>query len=647
MNSPGPIVHREPQDTSRQTTNDDTHTKSKQSDLDLNQGNVGGVQQQEGKEGLGQKLASFHKASLSTPASHGGNSQTADSYYYPPAEFRSLVLEELRGNCLEWDITRVRIVSASLYPPSSGECCIRFGLQGELGRFTGSHVLTLHPPAPKLPTNKRRLFPRFPGNKRGQKVEGLGCPTHEKSDQLKLGIPQPDGGSNELLPNPPDAATPDYSSPTSEGRTSAESLVWIPPQAQTADTTEQTHFLKSKPSITKSTPSIHRLLSPDESNHPSRHGDDPTGAPNHGTAAVESLTTCSGMNILPNDGSANTVSHIGCSTPPPMHSPNELSRAYTPAALTQSNCDLTTAARATDKEFPDMGVVVNFPPSPSSAKPPDTASIKANRRISCLHADGSVLAARSAPTAQAPPKRHRVSSILPSSTDSSSNPVGDYSPVTAPFKSQVPPKWQVTGIATGAFRVCARTVLDFKANVGAKPRTGCFHIADTSQADKYSSPVQDNTTGEELLMGDKLITLEDVVVLASTIAFRASRHIRAVHSTENWFLDAMWNGLHLVTGSANPEGIDGAIAELLGDVMSRFRDEITKFRREVSQIREAEDPDGKKRQELQEEIQQRIDECNKEIDAKIKATDALAKENRELELEKRRLQEMMQLEGKS
>ncbi|KAG8703780.1 hypothetical protein FRC08_002634 [Ceratobasidium sp. 394] len=631
MNSPGPIVPRQPQNTSRQTTNDDTHTKSKQSDLHLNQGNVGEVQQQAGKKGLGQKLANFRKASSSTLASHGGNNQTADSYYYPPAEFRSLVLEELRGNCLEWDISRVRIVSASLYRPSSGEYCIRFGLQGELGRFTDSHVLTLHPPAPKLPTNKRRLFPRIPGNKRGQNVEGPNSPTDEKSDQLKLSIPQPDGGSNELLPNPPDAATPDCSSPTSRGRTSAESLVLILPPAQTADATEQTRS----------------LLSPDEPNNPPRHGDVPTSVLSHDTTAVESLTTRSGMNILPNDGSANTVSHIGRSTPPPMHSPNELSRAYTPAALTQSNRDLTTAARATDKEFSDMAVVTNVPISPSSAKPPDTALTKANRRISCLHADDSVLAARRAPTAQAPPKRHRVSSILPSSTDSSSNPVGDYSLVTAPFKPQVPPKWQVTGIATGAFRVCARTVLDFKANVGAKPRTGCFHIADTSQGDKCSSPVQANTTEEELLMGDKPITLEDVVVLASTIASRASRHIRAVHSAENWFLDAMWNGLHLVTGSANPEGIDGAIAELLGDVMSRFRDEITKFRREVSQIREAEDPDGKKRQELQVEMQQRIDKFNKEIEAKIKATDALAKENQELELEKRRLQEMMQLEGKS
>ncbi|KAG9090310.1 hypothetical protein FRC06_001129 [Ceratobasidium sp. 370] len=662
MSNSDSIIQSRPENTSGQTANDATHTKSEKSHLDLNQENVEGVQQQAGKKKLGRKLPSLRKASTPSSSSQGHEkNQTADPYY-PPAEFRSLVLEELKGNSLEWDISRVRIVSATFYRHSSGECSIRLGLKGELGRFNSSHVLTLHPPAPKVPTNKRRLLPKIPGTKSAKKVEGLSSPVHEKtnaSDGLKPSAPQPDGDSNELLPNnaPSGTATPDCASAIS-GRTGfhsadSESLVVIPPQAQTAGPTEQARLLKSKSSTTKSTPSIHRLLSPDEPNNTSHgDGDVPTGAPNHCTVSTECPTARDGMNILPNAGSAKTASHVERNISPPTRPPNSFPQTYTPTALTQSNRDIATSAQASNGGLSNVAAPIDFPTDSSSAKPSDAALVRTNRRVSYLHTDDSALAPRSALPAQVSPKRRRADSMVPNSIDPNSTPaIGSYTLVTAPFKPQVPVKQQVTGIATGAFRVCARTVLDLKANVGAKPRTGCFHITDACETDGCPSPVQDNTMAKELIMGDKPITLEDVVVLASTIASRAARHTRAVHS-EHWFLDAMWKGLHLITGSRqaypdHPEGVDAVISELLDDVMLRFRGEITKIRREISQIREADDPRGERRQEMQTKMQQQIDQFNKEIDAKIKATDAIAKENRELELEKRRLQEMIQSEGKA
>ncbi|KAG8743144.1 hypothetical protein FRC10_000361 [Ceratobasidium sp. 414] len=656
MNNPDSIVQSRPQNTSKQTANDVTRTKNKQGDADLNQENmVGGVQEQAGKKKSIRERINLRKASSPSSATHDCNTNpTADSYY-PPAEFRSLVLAELRHNCLEWDISRVRIVSATFHRNNSGECYIRLGLTGELGRFNDSHVLTLHAPVVNVPTNKRRLLPRIPGTKNAQKAEGPGSPTSEKvntSDRLKSSIPQPDDASNELLPGngPSDTAALDCTSAISSraGPHSVESLVLI----QTAGPTEQTRLLKSKASTTKSTPSIHGLLSHDEHNSSSHGGGDiATGTP---TMPTERPTARDGMNILPNDGSAKAASHVEHSAPPPMRLPNSSSQAYTPTALTQSNRDnIATSTQASNKGFSDTTALIYFPADSASAKPSDATHVKVNRRISYTHTDGGALAPHGAPAAQASAKRHRANSVAPNNTDSNPNSIiGGYSLITAPLGAQVAGKRQaVAGIATGAFRVCARTVLDLKANVGAKPRTGCFHIMDACQADKCLSPIQDDTVTKELPMGDQPITLEDVVVLASTLASRASRHTRAVQS-ENWFLDAMWKGLHLITGSRPtypnyPEVVDAALTELLDDVMSRFRRKITKFRREISQIREEEDPRGEKRQKLQAEMQHQIDKINKEIEEKILATDTFAKENRELESEMRRLQELMQSEGKA
>ncbi|KAG9121151.1 hypothetical protein FRC07_003019 [Ceratobasidium sp. 392] len=425
---------------------------------------------------------------------------------------------------------------------------------------------------------------------------------------------------------------------------SADSPVLISPHVgQTVPLTETT-----RPSTTKSTPPLNLILSPAGTS---------TSGPNHGrnyVSPTETPTTRDGMNVLPDDFPAQVSPYSAQKISLCTRPPDNISAAYSPAVLAPSNRNVAAINSSAGKQHSDRSAFISSAnPLPGQFR--DQTPTLPDAHIPYAPADDRALASRSVTSASGPLKRGRSNTTGPNNIDVLSKQThGELGLVIAPLLHGPPRntvKQQMADVATGAFRACTRTAVDLKANVGPKPRTGYFHITDTELGNTCLSPLtQEVITTKVLPKGDRLITLEDVAVLASTIASRASRHSRVIRS-ENWFLDAMWEGFHIIIGGRQtdpdrPEAVDAGIKELLEDVMSRFPGEVTKFRRQISQIREREDPRGEKRQELQKKMQQQIDQINKEVGEKIVATNALAKENEALESEMRRLKEEMQLEAR-
>ncbi|KAG9121612.1 hypothetical protein FRC07_002365 [Ceratobasidium sp. 392] len=597
--------------------------------------------QQARKKRSNKGLLNRGKAWSSAPVDdHNTRDYQISNHSYSPAEFRALVLEELEDNCLEWDVSRVRVVSATFYGYSSGVCSIRLDLQGELGRFSHSRVLALHPPPPRDSANKRRLIPEIPRTKRNQMTEGLDSASHgttNASGQSKHDISQ----SADLLPHatpsdPMNSECASAVSSTTEFQSADSPVLMSPHVGQTVPLTETT-----RPSTTKSTPPLDLILSPAGTS---------TSGPNHGrdyVSPTETPTTRDGMNVLPDDFPAQVSPYSAQKISLCTRPPDNISAAYSPAVLAPSNRNVAAFNSSPGKLHSDWLAPI------SSANPllgqfRDQPPTPPDFHIPYDPADDRALAPRSVTSASGLLKRGRSSSTGPNNIDVLSKQThGELGLVIVPLLRGPPRntvKQQMAGVATGAFRVWTRTAVDLKENVGRKPRTGYFRITDTELGNTCLSPLtREVTTTMVLPKGDRLITLEDVAILAFTIASRASRHSRVIRS-ENWFLDAMWEGFHLIIGSRqtdpdHPDAVDAGIKELLEDVMSRFPGEVIRFRRQISQIREREDPRGAKRQELQKMMWQLVDQAGKEIREKIKSNDALAKENEALASDIKRLKE--------
>ncbi|KAG8794516.1 hypothetical protein FRC12_023923 [Ceratobasidium sp. 428] len=661
MSNSEPLAHNHIRGAYKQNCGDADDTGVNKVDRLPNQEGAGSTQRQTRKRTSNRGLFGLRKAQSTVSSDRvDGSPQTAD-HFYTPAEFHAMVLGEFKINCLESDISRVRIVSATFYRYGSGASSIRLELQGDLGRFTRSHVLTLHPSPPSDPVRTRRLGFKLPGTKNTQRAQVLDSATYATvgaSDQGASHPSDPEVGELFSNGNPSDARFSDntsINSSTAEFQSVASSPVLISPTIQTFYLTDDTLPTQSKPSAA-------RFVSPhnpspalnDPSVTPCGHGSVITSQPGcsrHHMGSADHLTARGGMDILPNNTPTKATSRDAYNTISPSHPANSSPDTYYPTVLAPSNRNAASITRASDKPVP-----TGFLTSSPSTKSPDVAHTRSDPRTNRTNStDDYGLATRNLLAAPLSAKRGRSNSVGPNNIGvlASQNTGADISLVVAPLLK--PPrstvKQQMTGAATGAFRACSRTVVDLKANVRPKPRTGRFRLVSAEQVDTYSSRmIQGATAVKELPAGNKLLTLEDVVVLASTIASRASHHTQATHS-ESWYLDAMWRGFHLIIGSEQIEDdrevVTAAAEELSKDVMARFSGEVTKFRRGIAQIREAEDPRGVKRQALQTKMQQDIDRFNKEIDEKIKATDALAKENKELEMEMKLLKQKLESDSEA
>ncbi|QRV81640.1 hypothetical protein RhiJN_09655 [Ceratobasidium sp. AG-Ba] len=566
--------------------------------------------------------------------------------YYSPSELRDEVLKDLEAEYLEHDASRVRIPSASFHRSNTGELSIHLYLEGELGRFNDSHVLILHSSIPKDTTSKRRFHftpiqevgsrklsnhsieRRFSEDYNNLVLINDGTPTNSQIDSSST-LESENTTTNHRLNSDRSisqvtesvfdgAVSNDITgrmselSPLINEDLSAES----PPIPPTIPSHSYSYLAQPLSNIDENPTG---LLSPNELIH-------------HDQPSVELFTV------------DDTVK-ISCITAPPQGSTTHDHTSFKPVqtphaenAFTQPHLSATDGPRHVFQDtisFDSDGPTARAASLSTTVQPFKCANrIEVDTVNQACHRNRTGISQALKGTLGSMIRRRANST---GQNGDSPSDAAVFSCVIAPFVLKPPP----TGVATGAVRVWTRTMTDLKANVAVKSRIGIFSIMSKEQATR----LQEIGTTRELPMGDKLLTLEDLVVLASTITSRAPRYPRALQSGD-WFLVTMWKSFQMISNSDLPDLLhiraDYAAAELLWDVIQRFRTELTKFRREVSQLREMVDPGGAKRQKLRADIQQQIKHANEEIGAKMEKAHALAKENEGLESEKKRLQAIVQ-----